>query len=165
MDREITINPVIARRQALVAGLGGAGALALAACSSSGGSGTAPEPESSTGAAASTGGTSAGTGTSGRSAGSNGIVALDSIRVGSSVGAKLNGNPVLVSRPSADSAACFSAICTHQGCIVEAAGNQFRCPCHGSVYNAMTGAVIQGPASRPLPKIPVQIRQGEIVPG
>jgi Rieske Fe-S protein len=174
MDREITIDPVIARRTALVAGLGGAGALALAACSSSGGSGTAAEPKDSsptgaTGATGATGPTSAATGTSrrpsGSTGGSKGIVALDSIQVGSSVGAKLNGNPVLVSRPSADSAACFSAICTHQGCIVEAAGNQFRCPCHGSVYNATTGAVIQGPAPSPLPKIPVQIRKGEIVPG
>lgn len=151
MDRDFTINPVIARRTALVAGLGGAGALALAACGSSGGS-TATPP-------AGGGATSA----SGGSSGSGGIAALDSIKVGSSIDAKLNGNPVLVSRPSADTAACFSAICTHQGCIVEAAGNQFHCPCHGSVYNAMTGAVIQGPAPRPLAKIPVRIQKGEIV--
>jgi Rieske Fe-S protein len=155
MDRDITINPVIARRTALVAGLGGAGALALAACGSSGGS-TATPPAGGSAASAS--------GASGGSSGSSGIAALDSIKVGSSIDAKLNGEPVLVSRPSADAAACFSAICTHQGCIVEAAGKQFHCPCHGSIYNAMTGAVIQGPAPRPLAKIPVRIQKGEIVP-
>jgi Rieske Fe-S protein len=152
MDPGITIHPVIARRTALAAGLGGAAALALAACGGSGGSETAPQ---------------AGSGadrTPGNASGSDGIATLDSIAVGSSVGAELHGNPVLVSRPSADSAACFSAICTHQGCIVEAAGKQFRCPCHGSVYNATTGAVIEGPAPRSLAKIPVRIRKGEIVP-
>lgn len=155
MDRNITINPVIARRSALVAGLSGAGALALAACASSGGTNAAPpagDADTTT------------TATTGKSSGSNGIAALDSIKVGSSVGAQLNGNPVLVSRPSADTAVCFSAICTHAGCVVDAAGDQFHCPCHGSVYNAMTGAVIQGPAPKPLPKIRVRIQKGEIVP-
>ena len=152
MDRDITINPVIARRTALVAGLGGAGAFTLAACGSSGGSAAAPRAERNTARAP------------GKSSGSDSIAALDSIEVGSSAGAKLNGNPVLLFRPTADSAACFSAICTHAGCVVEAAGKQFHCPCHGSVYNAMTGAVIQGPAPRPLPRIPVRIRNGEIVP-
>ena len=44
-----------------------------------------------------------------------------------------------------------SAICTHQGCTVGESGKQLACPCHGSVYNAQTGAVINGPAPLPLP--------------
>jgi nitrite reductase/ring-hydroxylating ferredoxin subunit len=146
MGREFTINPVIARRTALAAGLGGAGALALAACGSSGPSQSAPPA----------GG--------GSSDSSGAITALDSIKVGGSIDGTLDGKPILVSRPSTDSAACFSAICTHMGCTVQAAGAQFHCPCHGSVYDAKTGAVIQGPAPRPLPKIPVRVHKGEIVP-
>ncbi len=44
-----------------------------------------------------------------------------------------------------------SAICTHQGCTVGESGTRLACPCHGSVYNAQTGAVINGPAPLPLP--------------
>jgi Rieske Fe-S protein len=36
------------------------------------------------------------------------------------------------------------------------------CPCHGSVFNARTGAVEQGPASQPLPPKRVVESGGEI---
>lgn len=58
----------------------------------------------------------------------------------------------------------FSAICTHAGCIVnfDGTGERFVCPCHGSVYNAGTGAVENGPATLPLPGIAIELRSGEI---
>jgi len=36
------------------------------------------------------------------------------------------------------------------GCTVGAAGKQLDCPCHGSVFDAQTGAVVNGPAQSPL---------------
>jgi Rieske Fe-S protein len=57
----------------------------------------------------------------------------------------------------------FSAICTHLGCTVAPAGNQYHCPCHGSVYDAFTGSVISGPAPRPLAKIAVAVESGQVV--
>ncbi|CAB5122626.1 MAG: Rieske 2Fe-2S domain-containing protein [Actinobacteria bacterium] len=45
-----------------------------------------------------------------------------------------------------------SAICTHQGCQIEGAGGGLACPCHGSRFNAVTGAVTGGPADSPLRK-------------
>ena len=48
-----------------------------------------------------------------------------------------------------------SAICTHQGCTVGESGKQLACPCHGSVFNAQTGAVVHGPAPLPLPAFKV----------
>ncbi len=47
---------------------------------------------------------------------------------------------------------CLSAECTHLGCIVawNAPRREFDCPCHGSVFTA-DGAVLKGPAARPLP--------------
>ena len=45
-----------------------------------------------------------------------------------------------------------SAICTHEGCQVESSGGGLACPCHGSGFNASTGAVTQGPAGSPLRK-------------
>jgi Rieske Fe-S protein len=46
----------------------------------------------------------------------------------------------------------ISAVCTHIGCTVrwEADRNQWECPCHGSIFDDK-GAVIVGPAPRPLP--------------
>jgi len=41
----------------------------------------------------------------------------------------------------------LNAVCTHLGCVVPwvAAENKFKCPCHGSQYNAQ-GKKIRGPA-------------------
>ena len=43
-----------------------------------------------------------------------------------------------------------SATCTHQGCQVKGVGKKLSCPCHGSVFDGQTGAVINGPAGTPL---------------
>jgi Rieske Fe-S protein len=139
----------ISRRTALTA-VGTAGlAATLTACSSGG----APRNSS--------GGTGASQ-KSGRSA-DHSLAKLDSIPVGEAVSAELSGGPVVVARPSATTAACFSAVCTHMGCTVSPVGKQLHCPCHGSVYDATTGKVITGPAPRPLPRIPVKVEHGEVV--
>ncbi|MHB1674029.1 MAG: QcrA and Rieske domain-containing protein [Acidobacteriaceae bacterium] len=47
--------------------------------------------------------------------------------------------------------AVASAVCTHLGCTVAyfPSDRDFHCPCHGSVFSP-TGAVLHGPAPRPL---------------
>jgi cytochrome b6-f complex iron-sulfur subunit len=54
------------------------------------------------------------------------------------------------------------SVCTHLGCTVEwnAIENQFNCPCHGSQFDAQ-GAVLQGPARRPLELITVVVKQNQ----
>jgi Rieske Fe-S protein len=145
------MNAPISRRAALAGGLGGAGLLTLAACSS--GVGSDPNPPASSGPATSDRGAS----TASR------LAALDSIAVGEAVSANLDGKPVLVARPTQTTAVCFSAICTHQGCTVAPAGKELHCPCHDSVYNATTGAVISGPAPRALDEVPVTVKGVEVV--
>lgn len=68
------------------------------------------------------------------------------------------GIPAYVVRPSDDSYVAFSAVCTHMGCTVGffQPTLQFRCPCHGSIFSAGTGEVLQGPAASPLPGIPIE---------
>ena len=46
----------------------------------------------------------------------------------------------------------LSATCTHRGCTVEATKSELVCPCHGSAFNAITGAVNAGPAEAALKK-------------
>jgi Rieske Fe-S protein len=55
----------------------------------------------------------------------------------------------------------ISAVCTHQRCLVVAARNGFRCPCHGSTYDR-EGQRTGGPAPRSLPRF-TAAREGEIV--
>jgi Rieske Fe-S protein len=57
----------------------------------------------------------------------------------------------------------FSSTCTHQGCKVDTVQNgRIQCPCHGSAFNATTGAVVQGPATRPLTPVPVIVGDGNV---
>lgn len=62
--------------------------------------------------------------------------------------------------------AAYSAICTHMQCIVgyDGAEGTLECPCHGSVFDPANGAeVLNGPARRPLPEIPVRVEGGMVV--
>ncbi len=60
---------------------------------------------------------------------------------------------VVITQPSKGSYRAFSAVCTHQGCLVsQVLDGRIRCPCHGSQFSIKTGAVEAGPAPKPLPR-------------
>ena len=57
----------------------------------------------------------------------------------------------------------FDDTCTHAGCSLangELDGTTVTCACHGSQFDVTSGAVIRGPAQRPVRSHPVQV-QGE----
>jgi Rieske Fe-S protein len=88
------------------------------------------------------------------------------VPVGGAVAAKdSSGAPIIVAQPTAGKAVAFSAICTHMGCQVAPAGKQLNCPCHGSQYDATSGAVLHGPATKPLPPVAVKVENGQVVAG
>ncbi|UOZ02500.1 ubiquinol-cytochrome c reductase iron-sulfur subunit [Amycolatopsis sp. WQ 127309] len=94
------------------------------------------------------------------------LVALADVPVGQAKAAKApDGSDVIVARTSDSAVAAFSAICTHQGCTVAPKGADLVCPCHGSVFNALTGEVKQGPANKPLPAVAVKVENGKVVTG
>ena|SRR5689334_2130725 len=97
----------------------------------------------------------------GSSHGGHLLVALSKVGVGS--GYIVPSPPVVVVRPSADKVIGFSAICTHEGCVVSSISNgTINCPCHGSRFDLLTGRVVATPATRPLPRVPVVVRGGQV---
>jgi thiosulfate dehydrogenase [quinone] large subunit len=73
-----------------------------------------------------------------------------------------DGRPDIVVRLADGRLVAHSAVCTHAGCTVAYQGGQIVCPCHGSRFDAQTGAVITGPAVTPLASRRVIQHAGEI---
>ena len=57
----------------------------------------------------------------------------------------------------------FSPMCTHLGCGYhwDEGVQQFKCPCHGSVFD-LSGRVVGGPAPRPLDVLPSKVDNGRL---
>lgn len=68
----------------------------------------------------------------------------------------------LVSR-AGDAFTVLTAVCTHQGCEVSGfSNNRYVCPCHGSQFST-SGAVANGPATRPLQAFAAQFSGGVVM--
>jgi Rieske Fe-S protein len=87
---------------------------------------------------------------SGGAGGSGGPLASTSdIEVGG--GTIFGDQQVVVTQPTAGEFKCFTAVCTHQGCIVNSvADGQIQCKCHGSAFSIEDGSVTHPPATKPL---------------
>ncbi|MFG3323064.1 Rieske (2Fe-2S) protein [Streptomyces sp. NPDC048171] len=59
---------------------------------------------------------------------------------------------IVVTQPEPGDFRAFSAVCTHQGCIVsDVRDGTIDCACHNSRFSVADGSVEQGPATEPLP--------------
>jgi len=73
---------------------------------------------------------------------------------------------IVVTQPTQGEFKGFSAVCTHQGCLVaNVDGGTINCNCHGSEFSIKDGAVARGPATSPLPTVNVQVQGGQVTTG
>ena len=73
-------------------------------------------------------------------------------------GRVLQEHRLVVTQPVQGTFSAFSAICTHQGCTVgEVTEGAIICPCHGSRFDVVDGAVVRGPADEPLPRVAIDV--------
>jgi Rieske Fe-S protein len=151
-------------RRAVLASACAACTAALAGCARYGtSSGLAGAPAPAGPASSAAGASSAPGATS--SAGTNASAVLAStadIPVGG--GKVLTAQKIVITQPQAGSFHAFTAICTHQGCIVNSvSGGTIDCPCHGSKYSALNGSVVNGPATLPLAAVSIKVQGTSIV--
>ncbi len=85
------------------------------------------------------------------------VLAKD-ILPGTMAGTRAGGKEVLVANVDGKFYA-IGNVCTHMGCTVSdgvLSGFTVQCPCHGSMFDVRTGAVVHGPATRPEPSYSVE---------
>ena len=145
------------RRQVLgLAVVAGAGLPLLSACGG-GNDGTTTTGGSSAGSGSPTSGASS-------SAAAGPLVATSKVPVNG--GVILDAKKIVVTQPTAGTFKAFTAVCTHQGCVVSSiSDNTISCACHGSQFSAEDGSVLTGPATGALSEIAVTVKGGSVVEG
>ncbi len=70
---------------------------------------------------------------------------------GKMMGAESSGQKILLANVNGSYYA-IGNVCTHRGCTLSEGtltGDKVQCPCHGSIFDVKTGAVVKGPATNP----------------
>jgi Rieske Fe-S protein len=146
-------HPAPSRRTLLAgAGVVVAGGAVLAACGGG--------DDSSSSGGSSTGGGAAPSGSAG--GGAQGLTSLSAIPDGSTISVENPDGGTLLLTRSGNAVTALDAKCTHQGCTVAPQGDELNCPCHGSRFQAGTGAVLAGPATEPLAKVNVTVTGDQV---
>jgi len=163
-------GPLAQSRRGLLVGMGVTCAAALAGCTTydANNGGLAGPPPSSSSAATSGAGTAPSASGAASGAAGSGAPAAAALATTAEVpeggGKIIDGPNIVITQPQADSFKAFTAVCTHQGCIVSTVANgTIDCPCHGSKFSINDGSVVNGPATSPLAAIPIKVEGTSIV--
>ena len=87
------------------------------------------------------------------------VASTKDVPAGKMIGIENSGQKVVVANVEGSYFA-IGNICTHRGCKLSQGtltGQQVQCPCHGSIFDLKTGAVVKGPASRPEQSFKVKV--------
>lgn len=77
-------------------------------------------------------------------------------------------DPCILVRTKEGALVAFSQVCTHLSCAVvyRPADDRLFCPCHAGLFECAPGdqgaAPLEGPPERPLPRIVLDVRDGEV---
>ncbi|WP_394841173.1 Rieske 2Fe-2S domain-containing protein [Pendulispora brunnea] len=77
-------------------------------------------------------------------------------------------DPCILVRTKAGALVAFSQVCTHLSCAVvyRKSDDRLFCPCHEGVFACHEGTAgaepLEGPPERPLPRITLDVRQGNV---
>jgi Rieske Fe-S protein len=70
----------------------------------------------------------------------------------------VSGAKVVVTQPTEGDFKAFSAVCTHQGCLVESSPEgEIPCPCHSSRFSLDDGSPLSGPATASLAPVEITV--------
>ena len=65
---------------------------------------------------------------------------------------------IVLTQPTEGDFKAFTAVCTHQGCIVESSTEgEIPCACHGSMFSLEDGSPQSGPASAALDAVKITV--------
>jgi Rieske Fe-S protein len=65
---------------------------------------------------------------------------------------------VVVTQPTEGDFKAFTAVCTHQGCLVETSTEgDIPCPCHSSKFSLDDGSPVSGPATSALAAVGITV--------
>ena len=162
-------------RRALLAGAGVTCAVLLAGCATyDANNGGLAGPPPTSGSPATSGvsvpgdGVSSGaaSGAAGASGGAPAAALASTSAVPDGGGTIISGKNIVITQPQAGTFKAFTAVCTHQGCIVNSvSGGTINCPCHGSKFSIKDGSVVAGPAPSPLAAVAIKVEGTSIVAG
>ena len=79
---------------------------------------------------------------------------------------KFGSKTAILIRHSETEFSAFIAKCTHLGCTVDyepSPRKRIYCACHGGQYDPVTGKNTAGPPPKPLPKLEVEVKDGDLV--
>jgi glycine/D-amino acid oxidase-like deaminating enzyme/Rieske Fe-S protein len=90
------------------------------------------------------------------------VDSVDEVGPGQGAVVRVGGRLLAVHRDEAGALHAVSARCTHLGCVVHFNDEEttWECPCHGSRFG-VDGRVVEGPATRPLERTPVDGGDGD----
>ena len=93
------------------------------------------------------------------------VASVNDLKLGNMMKVEIAGKQICISNLDGKYYAIGNR-CTHMECLLsdgELEGENVTCPCHGSVFNLKTGAVLKGPAKTSEPVFVVKVESEQVL--